>query len=65
MEQVSTYYKENAKKNLVLHQEQGQGRIGVVLLQTKMGFLRSEKKSTAETLNDQFQSVFTEKNLQD
>ncbi|XP_063416249.1 uncharacterized protein LOC134697892 [Mytilus trossulus] len=63
MEEVSSDYRDNAKKIWSYIKSKGQEWTGVAPLKNKMGFLQSDNKSKADILNDQFQSVFTKENL--
>ena len=63
MEEVSSDYRDNAKKFWSYIKSKGQEWTGVAPLKNKMGFLQSDNKSKADILNDQFQSVFTKENL--
>ncbi|CAC5394262.1 unnamed protein product [Mytilus coruscus] len=65
MEEVSSAYKDNAKKfwSYIKSKGHSQEWTGVAPLKIKMGFLQSDNKSKADILNDKFQSVFTKENL--
>lgn len=59
MEDASDNYTENPKKFWSLIKSKGQEASGVSALKNKEGYMKSDNKSKAEILNDQFQSVYT------
>ena len=63
MHSVSNNFKENPKKFWSFLKSRGQVASWVAMLKNKNGYLKSDKTSKAEILNDQFQSVSPEKIL--
>ena len=63
MQGASNNFKENPKKFWSFLKSRGQVASWVTMLKNKNGYLKSDKTSKAEILNDQFQSVSPEKIL--
>ena len=59
MQDASSNFKENPKKFWSFIKSRGQEASGVATLKNKNGYLKSDKTSKAEILNEQFQSVYT------
>ena len=59
MQDASSNFKENPKKFWSFIKSRGQEASGVATLKNKNGYLKSDKTSKAENLNEQFQSVYT------
>ena len=59
MQDASSNFKENPKKFWSFIKSRGQEASGVATLKNKNDYLKSDKTSKAEILNEQFQSVYT------
>ena len=59
MQDASSNFKENPKKFWPFIKSRGQEASGLATLKNKIGYLKSDKTSKAEILNEQFQSVYT------